>query len=221
MLTTLLATVVRDNGIKIQPPNRKHREGVRQKAKIARNSRSTTVVCVLENPKNAMNIASVIRNVNALGVSRLYVVSTTFCTKEQFHSHSMTEHSASANLWTYIHVFASTQACMEYLEKANFVSFMTTPNPERSETKSMESTACSKQQVSNLQDVEWHRFRKVALWFGNEVKGLTDYALSHCHRWLCIPAGGIVESLNLASCSAIVLFTVTSERKRTHPKKRK
>ena len=50
------------------------KSSLRKKADRAKQFRSHTFICVLENPKNIGNLASVMRNVDALGATKLYVV---------------------------------------------------------------------------------------------------------------------------------------------------
>lgn len=202
MLVSQLSQLQMDkNGICIRPRNKKHRGNVRLKANQARQNRATTVLCVLEHPKFFNNIASVLRNVHCLGVSKLYIVSNKFTATAQFHSAAMTEHSASANLWTYIHVFETASQCLDYLGSRNYVSFATTPRTDEGH------------HIAELGDVPWQTFSKIALWFGNEVTGLAESTLQMIPWWIRVPMGGIVQSLNLASCSAIVLYHVVDVRR--------
>ncbi len=48
--------------------------GLRQKAKYAKTGRCKNLIAVLEDPSDLKNIGTVIRNINALGVEKLYIV---------------------------------------------------------------------------------------------------------------------------------------------------
>ena len=50
------------------------KSSLRKKADIAKTMRCCTLICVLENPKNFENVLAIIRNVDALGIEKLYVV---------------------------------------------------------------------------------------------------------------------------------------------------
>ena len=50
---------------------------------------------------------------------------------------------------------------------------------------------------------------KVALVFGNELEGVSDYALEHADRSLSIPMVGFTESFNLSVSAAICLYDLT------------
>jgi tRNA (guanosine-2'-O-)-methyltransferase len=206
LVSGLSQIMIHTKGISIRPRNTKHRPDVRKKAIQARLHRASTVICVLENPKNLINIASVMRNVDGLGVSKLYVISKTFTRKEQFHSALMTKHSASANLWIYIHVFETSEQCLAHLAKKKVTSVATTPHQE----------AKDGYHVAKLEHVPWHTFQQVAIWFGNEITGIEKSTLPKIPWWVFLPMGGMVESLNLASCTAIVLYHVVRVRKDNH-----
>ena len=79
------------------------------------------------------NVGAVIRNINALGVAKLYVVDgkNIFQGKtweEMRESSSMRETSVSAIKWTFVKTFKTSQECFDHLEKNNFVSFGTSPH---------------------------------------------------------------------------------------------
>lgn len=52
---------------------------VRQRANIAKQFRSRTITCVLENPHDT-HVGAVIRNVDALGITKLYQVTMCYVT---------------------------------------------------------------------------------------------------------------------------------------------
>lgn len=60
--------------IRVVPPKHEWRASIRSTAKKVRPYRASTIICVLENPANLLNVGSVIRTVNALGISKIYIV---------------------------------------------------------------------------------------------------------------------------------------------------
>ena len=54
--------------------------------------------------------------------------------------------------------------------------------------------------------------RRLAVWFGNESKGISDEAVNNADMCIQIPMGGIVESLNLGTSTGIVLSYIGYER---------
>jgi tRNA (guanosine-2'-O-)-methyltransferase len=53
---------------------KRSKPGVRSRADAIRPFRCKNLIAVLEDPENIKNIGTVIRNVNALGVEKVYVV---------------------------------------------------------------------------------------------------------------------------------------------------
>ena len=46
---------------------------------------------------------------------------------------------------------------------------------------------------------------QLAIWVGNEAHGLSEAAISCCDETLYVPMAGMVESLNVAACAAVVV----------------
>jgi tRNA (guanosine-2'-O-)-methyltransferase len=118
----------------MQPKSR-----IREAANRAKSLRCKTLICVLENPSNPENCASVVRNVDALGIGSLYIISTKFDKatfgrqkrgKQSSHLHDV---SASALKYVYVRVFQSTAECLIHLRKNNFVSVSTSPHSKQTE----------------------------------------------------------------------------------------
>lgn len=77
-------------------------------------------VCVLENPKDIMNIAATMRNVSAFGVGKLYVIGN----KEIVHDFETSRSnkrlanlSVGANKWVFVKQFDTATDCIEYLRE--------------------------------------------------------------------------------------------------------
>ena len=62
---------------------------------------------------------------------------------------------------------------------------------------------------------------KLAVWFGNESRGISDLAVQHAELCVSIPMFGMIESLNLGTTSGIVLYEVTKQRRAYQQKYRK
>jgi len=171
-----------------------NRPYLRQRRQHAKRYRLKTLVCVMECPKFLANIASVIRNVNALGVSKLYIVDP----MHVYKANDIKKLSVGSDRWTFVRIFPSTRDCIQFLIQRNYISVGTSPH------------------LLNQQNVELHSGtftdRKLAVWFGNETHGLSQEALEHCDRCVQIPMRGMVESYNLASYTAIVLYVISQQR---------
>src|SRR5215217_3850539 len=87
-----------------EKPNTK--TSLRVKADLATKNRCNTCICVLENPDNFINIGSVLRNINAFGIAKLYIVDEKNIFKNKTwsqirQSKTLLSTSASAVKWTY------------------------------------------------------------------------------------------------------------------------
>jgi len=54
---------------------------------------------------------------------------------------------------------------------------------------------------------------KLAVWFGNESRGVSDIVVERSESCISIPMFGMIESLNLVTTTGIVLYEVTKQRR--------
>ena len=171
------------------------RTSLRRKADRASQMRCRTLACVLENPGNAGNVASVMRNVDCLGVGRLYIV-----TDQPFpHDRTLLHQSASASKWVYTRCFPTTRACLDHLARLNYRSVVTSPH-----TKGRTNAL--------LGEYAGFTAHHLAVWFGNETDGASDEAIAAADACINLTMRGIVESMNLATTTGIVLHHVVERR---------
>ena len=64
-----------------------------------------------------------------------------------------------------------------------------------------------------LDEVDFTRYSKLAVWFGSEAQGISELAVRHSEICVSIPMFGMIESLNLGTTSGIVLYEVTKQRR--------
>lgn len=99
---------------------REEKSSLRRRADRVKSVRCKNLIAVLESPGNIKNVGSVIRNVNALGVEKVYVVDTLGLLpgswEDMRHRRSLVKISASAICWSFVKTFRSTPACLEHLE---------------------------------------------------------------------------------------------------------
>lgn len=79
-----------------------------------------------------VNIGTVIRNVNALGVEKTYVIDPRQTLPDDWNEmrkeKSLSKRSVSAIKWSFVKRFDSTADCIEHLKANRFVSIVTSPN---------------------------------------------------------------------------------------------
>ena len=113
---------------------------------------------------------------------------------------SLSKTSVSAIKWSFVKRFDSTEDCLEHLEKKRFVSIATSPHVK------------GKRNVI-LHEGDYTPHVRLAVWFGNESRGISDLAVSKSEICVSIPMYGMIESLNLATSTGIVLYEVTKQRR--------
>jgi tRNA (guanosine-2'-O-)-methyltransferase len=180
------------------------KSSIRQRAEAIKAYRCKNLVAVIENPNDIINIGTIIRNVNALGVEKAYIVDPRGALpddwQEMREKRALSKTSVSAIKWSFVKRFDSTEACLDHLEKNRFVSIVTSPH-----VKGMKNAV--------LHEADYTVYTKLAVWFGNESRGISDLAVQRSEMCVSIPMFGMIESLNLGTTSGIVLYEVTKQRR--------
>lgn len=191
---------------------KKQKSSARQRADEIKDYRCKNLIAVIEDPSNIKNIGTVIRNVNALGVEKVYVVDPRNALPDDWQdmrgTRSLSKTSVSAVKWSFVKRFDSTEECIGHLEKKRFVSIVTSPHVKGKKN-------------AILDEVDYTEHYKLAVWFGNEARGISDVAVEHSEMCVSIPMFGMIESLNLGTTSGIVLYEVTKQRREYLRKYRK
>lgn len=182
----------------------KQRRSVRQRAATIKPFRCENLIAVLENPTDIKNIGTVIRNANALGVEKVYVVDPRHALPDDWQELRerpvISKTSVSAVKWTFVKRFDSTDACFDHLEANGFTSIVTSPHVK------------GKASIW-LHEGDFTTQAKLAVWFGSEATGISDLAVTRSAMCVGIPMFGMIESLNLGTSSGIVLYEVTRQRR--------
>jgi tRNA (guanosine-2'-O-)-methyltransferase len=190
----------------------KSKRSVRKRADEIKPFRCKNLIAVLENPTDVKNIGTVIRNVNALGVEKVYVVDPRRALTDDWQDlrdrRSISSTSVSAVKWTFVKRFDSTDECFDYLERKGFKSIVTSPHVK------------GKASIF-LHEGDYTIHAKLAVWFGSEARGISDLAVDRSEMCVCIPMFGMIESLNLGTSSGIVLYEVAKQRREYQSKYRK
>lgn len=183
---------------------KKSKKTVRLRAEAIKPFRCKNLIAVIENPTEIRNIGTVIRNVNALCVEKVYVIDRFNALPDDWQEmrerKSLSKTSVSAVKWTFVKRFGSTEACFDHLEKNNFVSIVTSPHVKGKAN-------------SFFDEVDYTEHAKLAVWFGSESVGISDEAVERASMCISIPMFGMIESLNLGTSSGIVLYEVAKQRR--------
>jgi tRNA (guanosine-2'-O-)-methyltransferase len=189
----------------------KTKPSVRERADAIKQFRCKNLIAVLECPTDVKNIGTVIRNANALGVEKVYVIDPRRSLPDDWQDlreqKSVSKTSVSAVKWTFVKRFDSTDECFDYLESKNFRSIVTSPHVK------------GKTSIF-LHEGDFTVHHKLAVWFGSEAVGISNRAVERSDMCVCIPMFGMIESLNLGTSSGIVLYEVTKQRREYQSKYR-
>ena len=108
---------------------KKEKSSLRKRADSIKEFRCKNLIAVLEEPNDYKNIGRTIRNINALGVEKLYIIDSRNKLPDDWQEirnrKSLSKTSVSAVKWTFVKRFNSTKECLEHLEKKRFVSIVT------------------------------------------------------------------------------------------------
>lgn len=182
----------------------KPKSAARRRADEIARFRCRNLIAVIENPDDMRNVGTVIRNVNALGVEKAYVIDPRGALPDDWQD--MRERGApartsvSAAKWSFVRRVDSTDACIDHLAKNRFTSFVTSPHVKGKANATLDAAGFT-------------AHAKLAVWFGNEARGIRDAALAHAELCISIPMFVIIESRNLGTASGIVLYEATRRRR--------
>lgn len=174
---------------------------IRERIKEIKHLRNKYFICVLENPTDIVNIASAVRNVSAFGVEKLFIIGNKTIVKDFEASRNnkhLTKLSVGANKWVFIKHFETTAECIAHLRENGYTIAVTSSHLK------------GKENVDLYEGNFTHR--RLAVWFGNESKGISDEAANAADMCIQIPMGGIVESLNLGTSTGIILSYIGYQR---------
>lgn len=174
---------------------------IRERIRAIKHLRNRYFVCVLENPDNIINIASTIRNISAFGVEKLYIVGTVDSSwnfESSRKSKRLSNLSVGASKWVFVRHFDTTSECVSHLRKNLYTIAVTSPHEK------------GKNNIDLYDGIFTQK--RLAVWFGNEAKGISDEAVSMADMCIQIPMGGIVESLNLGTSTGIILSYIGYQR---------
>jgi len=174
---------------------------VREKIREVKHLQNKYFICVLENPKDAMNIAATMRNISAFGVEKLYVIGNQDIVSDFETSRNnkrLTNLSVGSNKWVFVKRFETTDECISHLRENGYTIAVTSSHVKgKTNVDLYEGTFTQK---------------RLAVWFGNESKGVSDEAIDRSDLCIQIPMGGIVESLNLGTSTGIILSYISYQR---------
>lgn len=161
----------------------KKKSSVRKRADEIKEFRCKNLIAVIEEPSDIRNIGTIIRNVNALGAEKAYIVDNKRRLPDDWEkmrtNKSLSGSSVSGIKWSFVKRFDTTEECLEHLEKNNYISAVTSPH-----VKGKENVV--------LHEANYTKAPKLAVWFGNESHGISPLAVERSDFCIQIPMYGMI-----------------------------
>lgn len=153
-------------------------------------NRMRFVVPVLEDIFQSHNANAVIRSAECFGVQDVHVIEI----QNRYAANIGVAKGASE--WVDVYKYTNTAECFAALRAQGYLIVATSPHV-RAGTQSY---------TLNQLPIN----QKIALIFGTEETGLSDYALQHADAFVTIPMYGFTESFNISVSVALCLYDITT-----------
>lgn len=155
--------------------------------------RTRHITVVLEDIYQSQNASAVIRTCECMGLQDVHIVENK--TKYSINPRVL----KGANKWMNLKKYASrgvdnTTTCIDQLKSDGYRVLVTDPSPDGVSVFDIDVTE-----------------GKVALFFGNELQGVSKQALDNCDVKVRIPMYGFTESLNISVSVAICLNALVTK----------
>lgn len=159
--------------------------------------RTRYLTVALENMHKAHNSSAVLRSIDCFGMQDFYII-------EGNKNYRISPHVAKgAGKWVDIHRFGKgngldAQACIDQLRNKGYKIAVTTPSG------------------SGMRPEEVPLDHKLAIFFGNELYGLSDTVLKQADVHISIPIWGFTESYNVSVSAALIFYTLLNRLKESN-----
>ncbi len=155
----------------------------------------TPIVLVLDNIRSGLNVGSAFRTADAFALEKIYLCGIT--AQPPHREILKTAIGATESVeWEYT---ASTLEVVQSLKTKGY------------RVVAVEQTDAS----TSLQDFQISENEKIALIFGNEVKGVSDEVIARMEESIEVPQFGTKHSLNISVCVGVVVWDLFSKLRYT------
>lgn len=154
-------------------------------------------IIVFEDIYDPHNAAAVLRTAEALGFLDIYFI---FEKQKYFNPRKVgKKSSSSANKWLNFKIFKSTKKCYQELKSEGYMIYATVLDDNAESIFNVDLS------ITNI-----------AIVFGNEHVGISEYGINNADKLITIPLSGMVQSLNLSVAAGIFLYEIVRQRKLTN-----
>ncbi len=149
-------------------------------------SRTRHVTVVLENIEQSQNANAVVRSCDIFGIQDIHFI------ESKYRIQSQNTVSKGASNWVDTYHYQNTTQCIDQLKAQGYTIVATTPH--------------SRGRTLSQLPVD----KKIALFFGTEITGLSDEVIQKADEFVTIPMFGFTESLNISVSVAICLYQIVN-----------
>ena len=166
----------------------------KQRIEQVLDARTRYLTAVLEDVFQPHNASAVLRSCECFGVQDVYII-------EDRNTYTVNPDVAQgASKWLDLVRYGSAEgcavACFAALKARGYRVVVATPHRDE----------------CNLEDLGIEE--PLALVFGTEEQGLSDYALEQADGYVRVPMSGFIESFNISVCAALILRELTGRMRR-------
>ncbi len=156
--------------------------------------RTRYITAVIEDINQSYNASATLRNCDCFGIQDLHIIEN----RNKFKLHR--DVSLGSERWLTLYRYKeqgsnNTERCINHLKSQGYRIVATTPYD----------------QEYTLEQLPLDN--KLALLFGSEVKGLSEYAINHADIFVTVPMVGFSASLNISVTVALCLYEITNRLK--------
>ena len=149
--------------------------------------RTRYLTVVMENVEQQHNLSAVIRSCDCFGLQDVHVIG------ENYQESINPKVEKGAAQWTSIYSYPTTQQCFQELKKKGYKILVTSPKAKRF-----------------IHEIPVEQ-QKIALVFGNEIKGVSANAIAQADELVKIPMFGFTESYNISVSAALCMQHFVNE----------
>lgn len=158
-------------------------------------NRTRHITVVLEDIYQSQNASAVVRTCECMGLQDIHIIENT--AKYEINVRVL----KGSNKWLDLIRYRNreennTEKCFERLKRDGYKILVADPSPE----------------CTSIHDIDVSQ-EKIALVFGNELRGLSTFAWQHADEKVRIPMYGFTESLNISVSVAVCLSTLVNKMK--------
>ena len=165
-----------------------------QRIKSVVDSRTYTVLPIVENLYDMGNLSAVLRSADAFGFGAVHSIFSDLNYKQSARTSAGAEKWMDARVWKPTEGESATRHCLRSIKEAGYRVVVTH----------------LRKGASSITDIDWSH--PTAFVLGNEKTGVTDEAVELADDCAIIPMCGFVESFNISVAASLIMYQAQQHR---------